>query len=168
MSALVDKSKAFYNGVDGARSVSRITRSGVHSQSRISKFCKRACIDSKTRPNGSACNSCNVDFYTTNGAVDASVLQRGGACEYQSNAIILCGTTNPSPTLGAGLVYVGDIKTTVTDLSNQVFSFLVPGSAYTSCYGPRYDASTDTVTLVGSYNMPNSANTYGFCTGDRC
>jgi hypothetical protein len=102
-----------------------------------------------------------ITYYgTKNSNVAEGVSTWQGMCEYTNNMIVICGTTNPSPINGLGLLYIGNIECNDPNQTNYIFR--VPNSLYTSCYGPRYNFSNDTFTLVGSYNNRSDINTYGF------
>ena len=111
--------------------------------------------------NTNNCNSNYITYYNQNNSgIVPGVSTWQGMCEYKNNQIVICGTTLPSPQTGLGLIYIGNIQ--CNDPNQSYYTFLVPNSEFTSCYGPRYDITTDTFTLVGSYNNPNDTNTYGF------
>ena len=114
--------------------------------------------------NNSKQNNCNlkyIKYYNPDNAeLTDGVSTWQGMCEYKNNQIIICGTTDPSPTTGSGLIYFGNISCNDNNQSSVIFS--VPDSEYTSCYGPRYNFTTQEFTLVGSYNNPSDSNTYGF------
>lgn len=60
---------------------------------------------------------------------------------------ILCGTTNPTPNTGFGLINVGNINC----INGKIYYLNVPESLGTSIYGPSYDLDTGIYTFVGSY-----------------
>ena len=103
----------------------------------------------------------NTRYYNTdNSNISEGVSTWQGMCKYKNGQIIICGTTLPSPKTGLGLLYFGNIQCNDVNQTNVVFN--VPGAQYTSCYGPRYDIEKNEFTLVGSYNLPNNSNNYGF------
>ena len=112
-------------------------------------------------PNNNKCNLNYISYYNTvNSDISGGVSTWQGMCSYKNNQIVLCGTTLPNTVMGIGLVYIGNIE--CNDPNQSSYTFLVPGSTYTSCYGPRYDVDTDEFTLVGSYLDNNDKITYGF------
>lgn len=74
-----------------------------------------------------------------------------------SNIYLICGTTNPSPSTGTGLIYIGEINCQ----NGNVYYLNVPNSLGTSLYGPNYDSHTGIYTFVGSFVNTNQ-NTNGF------
>jgi len=60
---------------------------------------------------------------------------------------LLCGTTNPTPNTGNGLVYKG----TIDGQDGTTTILNVPESLGTSVYGPNYDIETGIYTFVGSF-----------------
>jgi len=74
-----------------------------------------------------------------------------------SNIYLICGTTNPTPNTGYGLIYIGEINCK----NAGIYYLNVPNSLATSLYGPNYDNSTGIYTFVGSYISYNQ-NTNGF------
>lgn len=102
-----------------------------------------------------------VTYYDTsksNIAEGVSVWQ--GMAPYNSEQIIICGTTLPTATTGQGLIYLGNIECNIVNPEYYILS--VPDASYSSVYGPRYNNSTNEFTFVGSYNNPGDTNTYGF------
>lgn len=145
---------------------SLVNQSNIKQLSRIALNCnnyKRNVLECIFQINqNNPCNSNNVTYYSPNRVfiLDPSgVSTWQGICSY-NNQVILCGTTMPSATAGAGVIYIGNIQ--CTDPSGQYIKFYVPGSKYTSCYGPRYDSDTELLSFVGSYNNPGDNYTYGF------
>jgi len=74
-----------------------------------------------------------------------------------SNIYLLCGTTNPTPNTGNGLLYIGDINCQDGD----TYILNVPNGLGTSVYGPNYDKDTGIYTFVGSF-LDYNQNTNGF------
>ena len=74
-----------------------------------------------------------------------------------SNIYLICGTTNPAPNTGYGLIYIGEINCQ----NGETYYLNVPNSLATSLYGPNYDNSTGIYTFVGSY-LDYNQNTNGF------
>ena len=73
------------------------------------------------------------------------------------NIFLICGTTNPTPTTGMGIIYSGNISFT----DGNIFYLNVPSSTSTSVYGPDYDNGI--YNFVGSFNQNNNLNiTKGF------
>lgn len=141
--------------------------------SRIHKGCKNgssdedalmSCMFGFIRPriaDKSNCNSNYITYYTNaSTGIAQGVSTWQGMCYYTDGQIVICGTTQPGPSIGSGLLYIGNISG--NSPTQTYYTFLVPGSQYTSCYGPRYDFYTEEFTLVGSYNVPNNSSTYGF------
>ena len=87
----------------------------------------------------------------------------GGICVWQgirslgSNIYLICGTTNPSPTTGSGLIYIGEINCQ----NGSVYYLNIPNNLGTSIYGPDYNSTTGIYTFVGSFTNTNQ-NTNGF------
>ena len=134
--------------------------------SRIYKSCKNTTSDDKIIDcmlnnvhKQKYCNP-NITYYNPDYAgISEGVSTWQGICK-SNNGILICGTTQPGPNTGLGLLYFGNI---MGDTAGQTSTtFLVPGSEYTSCYGPRYDSTTTEFTLVGSYSNPSDTNLYGF------
>lgn len=98
-----------------------------------------------------------VNFFNTNGALIDTPKgpQYGGVSAWQgirylgSNTYLICGTSNPNPNAGYGLIYVGDINC----IDGKFYYLNVPNSVgiATSVYGPNYDPDTGIYTFVGSY-----------------
>jgi hypothetical protein len=106
-----------------------------------------------------------IKYYNTNSIlVDTPTgKEYGGVSAWQgirslgSEQYIICGTTNPTPNTGNGLIYVGNI-----DCQNGSIYYLnVPESLGTSLYGPDYDKETGLYTIVGSY-LDYNQDTKGF------
>jgi len=74
-----------------------------------------------------------------------------------SNIYLICGTTNPTPNTGSGLIYIGPINCQ----NGSVYYLDVPNNLGTSIYGPDYDNDTGIYTFVGSF-LNNNQNTNGF------
>ena len=98
-----------------------------------------------------------VNFFNTNSALIETPKgpQYGGVSAWQgirylgSNIYLICGTTNPNPNAGYGLIYIGNIN-----CINGIFYYLnIPNNVgvATSVYGPNYDLNTGIYTFVGSY-----------------
>lgn len=60
---------------------------------------------------------------------------------------LLCGTTNPTPNTGNGIIYRG----TIDCQDGETIILNVPESLGTSLYGPNYDIETGLYTFVGSF-----------------
>lgn len=99
-------------------------------------------------------------------------VENGGVSAWQGirflaeNQYIICGTTNPSPNEGRGLLYSGNISCT----NGDIYYLDVPEKNsekgnYTSVYGPDYDVNTGKFTFVGSYKSKDtkSKKIMGFC-----
>ena len=65
-----------------------------------------------------------------------------------SNIYLICGTTNPTPNTGKGLIYIGDINCQ----NGETYYINVPNSLGTSLYGPNYDKDNGIYSFVGSYS----------------
>ena len=74
-----------------------------------------------------------------------------------SDNYLICGTTNPTPNTGNGLIYIGNINCQ----NGTTYILNVPNSLGTSVYGPDYDISTGKYTFVGSF-LDYNQNTNGF------
>jgi len=74
-----------------------------------------------------------------------------------SDVYLICGTTNPSPNTGYGLIYIGNINCQ----NGTTYYLNVSNSIGTSVYGPNYDIDTGIYTFVGSYTNTEQ-NIYGF------
>jgi hypothetical protein len=74
-----------------------------------------------------------------------------------SNIYLICGTTNPTPNTGNGLIYIGDINCQ----DGNIHYLNVPNSLGTSVYGPNYDNNTGIYTFVGSF-LDYNQKTNGF------
>jgi hypothetical protein len=89
--------------------------------------------------------------------------QYGGISAWQgirslgSNIYLICGTTNPSPNTGYGLIYIGNINCQ----NGNTYYLNVPNSLGTSLYGPNYNKDNGIFTFVGSYKDVNQ-NINGF------
>jgi len=91
----------------------------------------------------------NVVYYNSN-YID---VKNGGVSAWQGSRAVaediflLCGTTNPTPQTGEGIIYSGNISFT----DGQIYYQNVPNSLATSVYGPNYDPDTGIYNFVGSY-----------------
>jgi len=74
-----------------------------------------------------------------------------------SDIYLICGTTNPSPNTGYGLIYIGNINCQ----NGEIYYLNIPNSSGTSVYGPNYDIDNGIYTFVGSYTDIEQ-NIYGF------
>ena len=93
---------------------------------------------------------------------DPIVYMWQGICKYYPDTddnVIICGTslTYPNAETQNGVVYLGNIEGTE---SLHTYAFLIPGTANTSIYGPRYNKKL--LQLVGSYTTKDSTTNYGF------
>jgi hypothetical protein len=103
-------------------------------------------------------------FNTNNLLIDTPIGQQyGGVSAWQgirylgSDTYLICGTTNPNPNTGYGLIYIGNIN-----CNDGIFYYLnVPNSLGTSVYGPNYNLQNGIYTFVGSYTDYN-LNIKGF------
>jgi len=103
-----------------------------------------------------------VTYYNTNSInIPEGVSCWQGMAMGINNQLIISGTTGTVPVQGQGLIYFGNIDC-ISNSESSYCIFSVPGSQYTSAYGPRYDPSTQLYTFVGSYTNENDPNTYGF------
>ena len=103
-------------------------------------------------------------FNTNNLLINTPIGQEyGGVSAWQgirslgSNIYLLCGTSNPTPNTGNGLIYIGDINCQ----NGNIYYLNVPNSLGTSIYGPNYDDNTGIYTFVGSF-LDYNQNTNGF------
>ncbi len=91
----------------------------------------------------------NVVYYNSN-YLD---VRAGGVSAWQGSrnvsedVFLLCGTTNPSPQAGEGIIYSGNISFS----DGKIYYQNVPNALYTSVYGPNYDLTTGIYNFVGSY-----------------
>lgn len=102
-----------------------------------------------------------VNFFNTNNSLIDTPKgpQYGGVSAWQgirylgSDVYLMCGTTNPNPNAGYGLIYIGNINCTDGDY----YYLNVPKNIgiATSLYGPNYDKNTGIYTFVGSYTNYN-------------
>jgi len=105
----------------------------------------------------------SVTFFNGNDVkVTNGVYVWQGIARNFDNKLIMVGTTNPSPTTGEGVVYIGN-----RDFTNyKAFNLNVPNSEFTSIYGCRFlyfDENENAIyRFVGAYNNLNDVNTYAF------
>ena len=91
-------------------------------------------------------------------------VRNGGVSAWQGSRnispdlFLICGTTNPTPQTGQGIIYSGNIAFT----NGSIYYLNVPLSQYTSVYGPNYDPDTGIYNFVGSYSDYLNSNTKGF------
>ena len=110
-------------------------------------------------------NKAIINYYNTNNIlVDTPTgKEYGGVSAWQgirslgSNEYVLCGTTNPNPNTGNGLIYIGNINC----IDGITYYLNVPNSLGTSVYGPDYNKETGYYTFVGSY-LDYNQNNQGF------
>jgi hypothetical protein len=74
-----------------------------------------------------------------------------------SDIYLICGTTNPNPNNGYGLIYIG----TINCQNGNVYYLNVPNSLGTSLYGPDYNSTNGIYTFVGSF-LDINQNINGF------
>lgn len=85
-------------------------------------------------------------------------VKNGGISAWQGIRIIdkdvflICGTTNPTPQTGNGIIYSGNLSFT----NGSIFYLNVPNSKYTSIYGPNYNFETGIFNFVGSFTDQNN------------
>ncbi len=91
----------------------------------------------------------NVVYYNSNylDVKNQGVSAWQGSRAITEDVYLLCGTTNPTPQTGQGIIYSGNISFT----QGQIYYQNVPNSLYTSVYGPNYDFNTGIYNFVGSY-----------------
>jgi trimeric autotransporter adhesin len=97
----------------------------------------------------------NIEYYDTNCLLidTPNGFEYGGVSAWQGirrvckDTYVICGTTNPNPNNGYGLVYVGNISCT----KGKIYYLNVIDSIGTSVYGPNYNNVTKKFTFVGSY-----------------
>jgi hypothetical protein len=112
-----------------------------------------------------------VKYYNTNllpVLLPDNTIQNGGVSAWQGiryiaeDTYILCGTTNPNPNQGNGLLYLGNISCS----NGKQYYLNVPQnnetSFLTSVYGPNYDFNTGNFTFVGSFTN-EEGKISGFC-----
>lgn len=101
----------------------------------------------------------NVIYYNS----DYLNVRSGGISAWQGSRAVsedvylLCGTTNPTPQTGEGLIYSGNLSFT----NGSIYYLNVPNALYTSVYGPNYNSETGIFNFVGSY-VDQTTNTKGF------
>lgn len=113
-----------------------------------------------------------VNYYNTNILpirLPDNTVENGGVSAWQGiryiaeDIYILCGTTNPNPNAGNGLLFLGNISCT----NGDIYYLNVPkervGGYYTSVYGPNYDFTTGDFTFVGSFTLDEGNKLFGFC-----
>lgn len=105
----------------------------------------------------------SITFYNGNDVkVTNGVYVWQGIARNFDDKLIMVGTTNPSPTTGEGVVYIGNRDFT----KYKAFNLNVPNSEFTSIYGCRFlyfDENKNAIyRFVGSYNNVNDTNTYAF------
>lgn len=137
-----------------------VSQSNNNKLSRIFNFCNNSfnntglenilfCmygIEQTPRPRILYYNTNNIN--ATNGV---SVWQ--GITKYK-NDLLIVGTSEPGPNTGQGVLYFGDI----TCNRGITYNLSVPGSEYSSVYGPRYNEISRLFTFVGSYTLQNDTN----------
>ncbi len=91
----------------------------------------------------------NVVYYNSNylDVKNQGVSAWQGSRAITEDVYLLCGTTNPTPQTGQGIIYSGNISFT----QGQIYYQNVPNAVYTSVYGPNYDPNTGIYNFVGSY-----------------
>lgn len=102
-------------------------------------------------------NGNNLLINTPNGLEYGGISAWQGIRSLGSNVYLMCGTTNPTPNTGYGLIYIGNINCQ----NGEIYYLNVPNALGTSIYGPNYDQDTSLFTFVGSYTDINQ-NIYGF------
>jgi len=103
-----------------------------------------------------------INYYNTNTLLvqTPNGEEYGGVSAWQglrylgANVYLLCGTTNPNPNEGYGLIYIGNINCT----NRGSYYLNVPNSTSTSLYGPNYNIDTGIYSFVGSYKNTNVSN----------
>lgn len=110
-------------------------------------------------------NISSINYYNTKSLAVQDNLNNMSAWQgiqyLGSDTYLMCGTSNPNPTNGQGVIYVGNINC----INGQTYILNVPnpngGFFYTSIYGPNYDIYTGIYTFVGSYTETDD-NIKGF------
>ncbi len=104
-------------------------------------------------------NSKNIVYYNTNyiDVKNGNISAWQGARAISQDIFLLCGTTNPTPQTGSGVIYSGNLSFT----NGLVYYLNVPNSIYTSVYGPNYNQDTGIYNFVGSY-VDQTGYTKGF------
>ena len=113
-----------------------------------------------------------IQYYNTNILpikLPDNTIENGGVSAWQGiryiaqDTYILCGTTNPNPNAGNGLLFLGNISCT----NGFLYYLNVPkeggGEYYTSVYGPNYDFNSGNFTFVGSFTSEDGNKIKGFC-----
>lgn len=106
-----------------------------------------------------------INYFNTNSLlIDTPIGKNyGGVNTWQgilylgSNVYLICGTTDPNPNTGYGLIYVGNANC----IDGLYYYLNVPNSLGTSIYGPNYNQNTGTYTFVGSF-LDYDQNINGF------
>ena len=106
-----------------------------------------------------------INYYNANSLLISTPQEEeyGGVSAWQgirslgSNIYLICGTTNPTPNTGKGLIYIGEINCQ----NGDIYYLNVPNSLGTSLYGPNYDNYTGIYTFVGSF-LDSQQNKNGF------
>jgi len=101
-----------------------------------------------------------VIYYNSNylNVLNGGVSAWQGSRNISPDLFLICGTTNPSPQTGQGIIYSGNIAFT----NGSIYYMQVPLSEYTSVYGPNYNFDTGIYNFVGSYSDYINSNTKGF------
>jgi hypothetical protein len=102
-------------------------------------------------------NGNNLLINTPQGKEQGGISAWQGIRSLGSDIYLICGTTNPTPNTGNGLIYIGEINCQ----KGNTFYLNVPNSLGTSLYGPNYDLDTGIYTFVGSF-LDYNQNTNGF------
>lgn len=106
----------------------------------------------------------NVVYYNSNylDVKSGGVSAWQGSRNIDEDVFLICGTTNPTPQTGEGIIYSGNISFT----DGKIYYQNVPNSLYTSVYGPNYDSTTGIYNFVGSY-VDQTTYTRGYIYSGR-
>ena len=107
----------------------------------------------------------NIKYYNSNNLLIQTPIGKeyGGISAWQgirslgADVYLICGTTNPTPNTGNGLIYIGEINCQ----NGNTYILNVPNSLGTSIYGPDYNLSDGIYTFVGSF-LDYNQNVNGF------
>ena len=94
---------------------------------------------------------------TPQGQIYGGISAWQGIRSLGSDIYLMCGTTDPAPNTGSGIIYIGEINCQ----NGEVYYLNVPNALGTSVYGPDYDKDTGIYKFVGSFTDSNE-NTNGF------
>jgi len=111
------------------------------------------------RTNINLYNSKNLLVKTPQGEMTKGIYVWQGIRSLGNEVYLICGTTNPNPNTGYGIIYIGNINCK----DGKSYLLNVPKSIgiATSIYGPNYDNKSNIYTFVGSF-LDYKQNIKGF------